>query len=95
MAESKIGLALSGGGARAMAFHLGCLRALHELGVLERVSLLSTVSGGSVIGAMYVASNESFPAFESRVRAILARGLARAAIRTAFGTSEGLSPCPR
>ena len=27
-----IGLALSGGGSRAMAFHLGCLRALNDMG---------------------------------------------------------------
>ena len=74
--EPKIGLALSGGGARAMAFHLGCLRALHELGILQRVSILSTVSGGSVIGALYAATQEPFASFETRVRAALARGLA-------------------
>ena len=33
IAEPKIGLALSGGGSRAIAFHLGCLRALQELEV--------------------------------------------------------------
>ena len=49
----KIGLALSGGGSRAIAFHLGCLRALNRLGLLERVAVLSTVSGGSVIGACF------------------------------------------
>jgi hypothetical protein len=32
-----IGLALSGGGSRAIAFHLGCLRALQERGVLQKV----------------------------------------------------------
>ena len=32
--EPFVGLALSGGGARAMAFHLGCLRALHDRGIL-------------------------------------------------------------
>ncbi|MFZ3224451.1 MAG: patatin-like phospholipase family protein, partial [Xanthobacteraceae bacterium] len=53
--ERKIGLALSGGGSRAIAFHLGCLRALNELGLLARVNVLSTVSGGSVIGAYYLA----------------------------------------
>src|SRR3546814_1286445 len=42
MAERiKIGLALSGGGSRAIAFHLGCLRALHDRGVLPKVSVLS------------------------------------------------------
>ena len=30
----KVGLALSGGGSRAIAFHLGCLRALNDLGIL-------------------------------------------------------------
>jgi NTE family protein len=90
MSEPKIGIALSGGGARAMAFHLGCLRALHQLGILNRVQILSTVSGGSVIGGLYAASDDdSFPAFEARVRAALARGLAGPTIRTAFMTPEG------
>src|SRR5260370_23092103 len=51
--ERTIGLALSGGGSRAIAFHLGCLRALSRLGLLDRVAILSTVSGGSVIGAYF------------------------------------------
>jgi NTE family protein len=88
--EPKIALALSGGGARAMAFHLGCLRALHDLGILDRVRVLSTVSGGSVIGALYAASDDPFPAFEKRMRVVLARGLARPAVRTALLTTEGL-----
>jgi NTE family protein len=90
MTEHKIGLALSGGGSRAIAFHLGCLRALHDLGILNRVQILSTVSGGSVIGALYAANDEPFPVFEERVRAVLSRGLVRPAIRTAFCTTEGV-----
>ena len=89
MAESKLGLALSGGGSRAIAFHLGCLRALHELGVLDRVKVLSTVSGGSVLGALYAMSDEPFPEFEKRVRGVLIRGLVWPAVRTAFLTAEG------
>ena len=50
-----------------MAFHLGCLRALHKHGILSKVSLISTVSGGSVIGAMYAYSNDSFEEFTARV----------------------------
>jgi NTE family protein len=88
--ELKIALALSGGGARAMAFHLGCLRALHELSILGRVQTLSTVSGGSVIGALYTAFDGPFPAFEASVREVLRRGLARPALRTAFLTTEGI-----
>ena len=90
LSEPKIALALSGGGARAMAFHLGCLRALHDLGILDRVRVLSTVSGGSVIGALYATSDDPFPVFEAHVRTVLARGLAKPAVRTALLTTEGL-----
>ena len=40
----RIGLALSGGGSRAIAFHLGCLRALHDYGLLDDVDVISAVS---------------------------------------------------
>jgi NTE family protein len=86
-----IGLALSGGGSRAIAFHLGCLRALHDLGILDRVKVLSTVSGGSVIGALYAATDAPFAEFETHVRTLLRRGLFRPALRTAFTTPEGLN----
>ena len=70
-----IGLALSGGGSRAMAFHLGCLRALDDLGILERVGVLSTISGGSVIGALYAYTPHlPFAEFESLLRVELRRG---------------------
>ena len=75
--ERKIGLALSGGGARAIAFHLGCLRALNQLGLLDRVAVLSTVSGGSVIGAYFHAHRGDFPSFEAKIRAVLAQGLVK------------------
>lgn len=48
----KIGLALSGGGVRAAVFHLGVLRRLADQGLLEEVSTLSTVSGGSLVTAL-------------------------------------------
>ena len=57
MENPRIGLALSGGGSRAIAFHLGCLRALHDLGILRNVQTLSTVSGGSVVGTLYAATD--------------------------------------
>lgn len=75
LSKKKIGLALSGGGARAMAFHLGCLKALHHRSLLDQVEVISTISGGSVIGAAYAYSNESFEEFEQRVREILRVGL--------------------
>lgn len=47
--NKHIALALSGGGIRAMVFHLGVLRFLAENNALERVSHISTVSGGSLV----------------------------------------------
>lgn len=49
----KLGVALAGGGFRASLFHLGVLRRMAELDLLRRVEVLSTVSGGSVVGALY------------------------------------------
>ena len=49
--EKRIGLALSGGGYRAAAFHLGVMQQLQALGLLDKLDLLSCVSGGSIAGA--------------------------------------------
>ena len=51
--HAKLGLALSGGGHRAAFFHIGVLAKLAELGLLRPVQVISTVSGGSIIGALY------------------------------------------
>ena len=83
-----IGLALSGGGARAMAFHLGCLRALHDRGILSKVRVLSTVSGGSVIGACYAYCPDDFEAFDARVVTLLRKGLQRLIAREALLSPE-------
>lgn len=82
--QRRVGIALSGGGSRAMAFHLGCLRALHDRGVLNQAAVLSTVSGGSVIGAMYAYSDDTFDEFEQRVRAVLRTGLFWGLVRRTF-----------
>jgi NTE family protein len=47
--QKPISLVLSGGGIRAMVFHLGVLKFLAERGMLECVQKISTVSGGSLI----------------------------------------------
>jgi predicted acylesterase/phospholipase RssA len=51
--RSKLGLALAGGGFRASLFHLGVMRRMAELDLLRYVEVLSTVSGGSIVGALY------------------------------------------
>lgn len=82
----RIGLALSGGGARAIAFHLGCLRALHDRGVVEDVTAISAVSGGAVIAGMYAYDQGSFAEFDQRVVDLLRRGLVGGTARRAFAS---------
>ena len=49
---SGIGLCLSGGGYRAMVFHVGALWRLYEAGMLGGVARISSVSGGSITAAV-------------------------------------------
>lgn len=51
---SQLGLALSGGGFRASLYHLGVIRFLRDAGLLSQISHITSVSGGSVIGAHLV-----------------------------------------
>lgn len=48
VSRGGVGLCLSGGGYRAMLFHVGALWRLNELGWLPRLSFVSSVSGGSI-----------------------------------------------
>ncbi|AWN37683.1 patatin-like phospholipase family protein [Methylobacterium radiodurans] len=50
--EPGIALCLSGGGYRAMVFHLGTLIRLNEAGILGKLSRVSSVSGGSITAAV-------------------------------------------
>jgi NTE family protein len=55
-AQPGVGLALSGGGFRAMLFHAGALLRMNELGVLSKAKRIASVSGGSIISG-YLAVN--------------------------------------
>ena len=46
--QPGIALSLSGGGYRAMLFHLGCLWRLNEFRYLPKLDRISSVSGGSI-----------------------------------------------
>jgi NTE family protein len=46
--EAGAGLCLSGGGYRAMVFHIGVLWRLYEAGLLKSMKRISSVSGGSI-----------------------------------------------
>jgi len=49
----KICLALSGGGIRSATFSIGVLKGLEEKGVLDKVDIISSVSGGSYAMSWY------------------------------------------
>lgn len=71
---NDIALSLSGGGYRAAAFHLGTLSLLSEIGMLEKVQSLSTVSGGTILGAKYaleLALGGDYGTFEPKMHQFL------------------------
>ncbi len=78
-----VALALSGGGFRAVAFHLGCLRALRDRGLLDRVNLISAASGGALLAAMYAYSAEGLDEFDARVMELLRSGITPRVVRRA------------
>jgi NTE family protein len=50
--EEGIALCLSGGGYRAMLFHLGAIWRLNEFGYLPKLARISSVSGGSITAGL-------------------------------------------
>src|SRR5882672_9715999 len=86
--DNRLALCLSGGGFRAALFHLGALRRLNELGILGRVDLVCSVSGGSILAAhlatrlrAWPASGTPFPTWEEAVETPF-RAFVRNNIRT-------------
>lgn len=68
----KIGLALSGGGTRAIVFHLGMLKALAEKGYWPSIHYISSVSGGSLCVALIMANNDyKWPTQDEYVNVVL------------------------
>lgn len=66
--EDSIGLCLSGGGYRAMIYHVGALIRLNELGFLPRLAEVASVSGGSITSGV-LALRWSQLKFDERGRA--------------------------
>lgn len=76
----RIGLALSGGGYRAAAYHIGTLRALHKLGMLDKVDVVSSVSGGSIIAAYYALHDGDYKSFEETFSKKIRKGVSQTAL---------------
>ena len=98
MTAPRIGLAISGGGFRATAFGLGCLRALHDRGVLDNVTVVSGISGGSLAAALWAYGPARFDDFDAHTVDLLRRGIQLDITRRAV-TPIGRRPqpdrCPR
>lgn len=77
----SIGLALSGGGSRAVAFHLGTLRALDDLDLLGEIGLISGVSGGSLMTGILGYSQETFAEIDAKTVSFLESGLVVPALK--------------
>jgi len=79
-------LCLSGGGYRAMLFHLGSLWRLNEAGLLPTFDRVSSVSGGSIVAGLLASKwhDLSFDSdgFASNLEEVVARPLRRLASRT-------------
>jgi len=75
-ARRKIGLALSGGGFRATIYHLGLTRFLRDAGILQDVSHITSVSGGSIFGAHLVLNWNRYNGSDSEFDAAAAELLA-------------------
>ena len=73
--QPRIGLGLSGGGFRATAFGLGALRTLHERNLLQHVTVVSGISGGSLLAAIWAYGPADFDEFDRRVTDLLRRNL--------------------
>lgn len=82
-----LGLALSGGGSRAAAFHLGCLRALHDRDLLDRIRVVSGISGGALLAALWAYGPRDFADFDARTTELLRSGLQLDIARQAFTPS--------
>jgi predicted acylesterase/phospholipase RssA len=83
-ARPRIGVAVCGGGFRATAFGLGCFRALHDAGLLASVSVISGISGGSLLTVLYAYGPGNFGEFDRATADLLRGGLQAALIRRAL-----------
>lgn len=71
----KIGLSLSGGGYRATIYHLGTIRKLKEMNLLDKVDVISTISGGSITGAYYGLKGDNFDEFDKGLIKIVKKSI--------------------
>ena len=72
MSERDILCSFSGGGYRATFFHAGVLRKLVDFGLKNRIKTISSVSGGSIVSALFGVYFDEIQTVESYDRLIIA-----------------------
>ena len=88
--DKTIGLALSGGGSRAVAFHLGTLRALEDLKLLDEVDVVSGVSGGSIMTGLLGYTDAPFADIDCNAVRFLRSGLVWPTLKKLAFPTRGL-----
>ncbi len=83
----KIGITLSGGGARGIA-HIGVLKALDEMGI--EISVISGTSAGSIVASLYAYGIKPEQIFENIRHLSLFKSLRLAWTRAGLLTMDGL-----
>jgi NTE family protein len=92
-----VALCLSGGGYRAMLFHVGVIWRLHDAGWLERIDRISSVSGGSITAAALglawprLATEGLEASFVAPVRALAGRTVDQSSVIMGALTSDTIS----
>ena len=85
-AAGPTAIALSGGGFRAMLFHVGFLWRLNELGILAEADMISSVSGGSILAGIVAVNWQNLDFRRSRSKISFQTTIAEPAIK--LGTSS-------
>src|SRR3954463_13379652 len=92
-----VALCLSGGGYRAMLFHVGVVWRLHDAGWLKRLDRVSSVSGGSITaGALALAwpkleAEGLEPTFVAPIRALAGRTVGATSVIAGALTPDTIS----
>src|SRR6185369_14830240 len=83
----KIGITLSGGGARGIA-HIGVLKALEEMGI--QISVMSGTSAGSIVASLYAYGLKPDQIFEQVTQLSLLKSVRPAWTWAGLLTMDGL-----
>lgn len=86
--KSGIALALSGGGSRAIAFHYGVLETLHELRIDSKIDVVSGISGGAIVAALWTLYSKDWHLFSEKIQWIINNGFEKLLLKRLFNLNR-------